>query len=340
MVKSILHINDLIQVRNITHAYTDVLFRVYLLFSVAEYKNDTPLFIPTTTYDEMKALVGWPEFTKRGTTIKLVINPELVESVKGHTIVFKNKKSIKVAGDHAEIINVINSFEYLGVQGEPGETGAQGIQGIQGEPGEVGAQGIQGIQGEQGETGDQGIQGIQGEQGDPGGVTTSLLNNSGRFYLYTDNRWVTDSDDNYGLSYYQFNENCGTGVDPLIEWEHMGIFIPKGRTIKKLHFTCRANNVQVTDVEIYGLLRHPNPITRWESGMDNDSEDTVIELFRELFVENASPALNGNMADRRRRTFVLDTEVPEDSYLSIYIKPVGTLTANRYLTTSYTWEVE
>lgn len=170
--------------------------------------------------------------------------------------------------------------------------------------------------------------------------STSLIATSGRFYLYTDLRWVTDSDDNYGAAYYQFNESGGTGLDPITEWEHMGFFIPKGKTVKKLHFTCRANNTEVTDFEIHAVLRRPDPITRWETGMDNDAEDVDTLLLRDLFVAGSPITLGGNMGDRRRRTFDINTEATEDSYLSIYIKPIGVLSATRYLMTSYTWEIE
>ncbi|WP_448610217.1 hypothetical protein [Geodermatophilus sp. URMC 60] len=65
--------------------------------------------------------------------------------------------------------------ESVPLQGEKGETGAQGIQG---EKGETGAQGIQGEKGEtgaqgiQGEKGETGAQGIQGEKGDAGKSVT------------------------------------------------------------------------------------------------------------------------------------------------------------------------
>ena len=61
-----------------------------------------------------------------------------------------------------------------GEQGIPGETGPQGEQGVPGEqgeqgiPGETGPQGEQGIQGEQGVPGEQGEQGVPGEQGEQG----------------------------------------------------------------------------------------------------------------------------------------------------------------------------
>ena len=70
-----------------------------------------------------------------------------------------------------------------GIQGEKGDTGARGPQGIQGEKGDTGARGPQGIQGEKGDTGPQGPQGIQGPAGESGasyeaGAFTGILSNS------------------------------------------------------------------------------------------------------------------------------------------------------------------
>ena len=70
-----------------------------------------------------------------------------------------------------------------GPQGEKGDTGARGPQGIQGEKGDTGARGPQGIQGEKGDTGPQGPQGIQGPAGESGasyeaGTFTGILSNS------------------------------------------------------------------------------------------------------------------------------------------------------------------
>lgn len=167
--------------------------------------------------------------------------------------------------------------------------------------------------------------------------STFLIPCSGRFYCYADLRWVTDSDDNYGPNYYQLNENCGLGVEPLIEWEHMGTYIPAGRRIRKLHFAGKSNNTQVLDLEMRVVIRKPSPITRWETGLDNDGEDVVQTLYTGNF---KTAAMTGNSNDFLRRELDLgDVEVTEDSMVSIYVRPVGVLTATRYFRATWSWEV-
>lgn len=166
---------------------------------------------------------------------------------------------------------------------------------------------------------------------------TSLICGSGRWYCNADFRWVTCSDDNYGSSYYQFNESGGSGEDPICEWEHLGEIIPSGKKINKLFFLARANSTQITDFIISIQIRVPNPLTRYQSGIDNDGEMNNIEIYRGNFVE---VGWSGNMADRRMKEIVLNHEVKDLSQLSIYIKPIGVNTGTRYLTTSWTWEIE
>jgi hypothetical protein len=166
--------------------------------------------------------------------------------------------------------------------------------------------------------------------------------NSGRVYCYTDNRWITDSDDVQGLNAINWNESGGTGVDPIVEWEHMGIFVPAGYTVVNFHLIGRANNNEVTDIELYICERKPNPITRWETGVDADGESTVTVLYRDLF-ENPTgggSALTGNMNDRRRRTLAINHDVTEDAYISLYMKPTGTITATRYWYLNHTIELQ
>lgn len=169
-------------------------------------------------------------------------------------------------------------------------------------------------------------------------LPTRLIPNSGRFYLYNNNRWVTDSDDNYGTNYYQFNENCGTDADPLIEWEHKGIVIPPGKIIKALHFGGDCNVTLVQDLEIVLVLRTPNS---WETGLSADTDDTEIVLYRDFFLNPAvGTQFTGNLFSTHNRTIELDQEVLDKSYLSIYLRPVGTFTGTRYFRSSYTWEIQ
>ena len=168
-----------------------------------------------------------------------------------------------------------------------------------------------------------------------------LMVNSARVYCYADLRWITESDDVRGFNAQDANENAGTGVDPVIEWEHMGMFIPAGYTINNLHIVGKSNNNEITEMEIYAIIRQPDPITRWETGMDNDAEDVVTDLFRDLWIDSPTDdTLTGALADTHRRTIALNHDVTQDSFISIYYKPSGTLTATRYFYTSYTWELQ
>lgn len=182
------------------------------------------------------------------------------------------------------------------------------------------------------------VPGMNGATSDDGAVpelptsaspSTSLIETSGRIYCQTNNRWITDSDDNYGRQYYQWAEQAGTGVNPIAEWEHMGLLMPKGKKLRKLLIMARANNAQVTDFEISIMVRIPTPITRYKTGIDADSEMENIEVFRGNFVELG---MTGNMQDRRLKEIDLgDYEIPENAQVSMYFKPIGALTGRRYI---------
>jgi len=170
-----------------------------------------------------------------------------------------------------------------------------------------------------------------------------LMPNSGRWYCYTDRRWTTDSDDLYGPSYYQFVENSGTGETPIIEWEHLGMFVPAGTKVTALNMIGRANNTQVTDMEMYVIYREPTTSGGWESGLDADGEFTSTVLHNDLFFTptGGGTVFTGAMNDIHKRTIALDHTVGNDGgYLSIYMRPVGTLTSTRYFYSTYTWECE
>ena len=166
------------------------------------------------------------------------------------------------------------------------------------------------------------------------------IRNSGRVYAYTNLRWVTNSDDNYGPAYYQFAESGGTGVDPIVEWEHMGDLILPGTRVKSLTLAGKTNNTQFSDMEVYGLVRRPDPITRWETGMNNDAEDTVTDLFRGNFTNSGEYTHTGASNDFLMQRWEFDHTVTDPSMLSLYFKPIGTLTATCYMRLVYIWELE
>jgi len=153
----------------------------------------------------------------------------------------------------------------------------------------------------------------------------------GRMYCYTDKRWVTPNDDLYTDTYYQWVENCGTQENPLIEWEHQGTFLKAGDIVRDFIIVGRMNHVTVTDVEMVLVKSTPNPITRWETGIDNDAEMINEVIYRDFFKNNSSGIpLTGASNDKMRRKIDIDHHVEFDSELRLYLRPLGTMTATRY----------
>ena len=156
---------------------------------------------------------------------------------------------------------------------------------------------------------------------------------AGRIQAFTNERWVTNSDDIYGTRNQTFNENCGTGADPIQEWEHNGVFVKAGTRIKELTIHGRSNNTQFQDFEILMSHRRPNDVNSYETGVDSDTEMENTTLFRDFFFnpnQPGQPAFTGNGNDKHRRIFPVDQTVTEEGEISLYFKPQGNITANRY----------
>ena len=170
--------------------------------------------------------------------------------------------------------------------------------------------------------------------GGGGGASKDIIRNAGRFYVETNNRWITESDDVYGGNNQNFAESGGTGADPLVEWEHLGHILPAGTDLKQIYFDARANNSSVTDFEISVQLRKPSNPLAFTTGIDADGEMVNTEIYRGNFVELG---WTGNMQDRRRKIIDLSGVGPlaEDQEISIYVKPIGVITARRYIYANY-----
>lgn len=178
-------------------------------------------------------------------------------------------------------------------------------------------------------------------------TSTTQINASGRLYLYNDARWVTNSDDNYGVSYYQWVESGGTGVDPDMEWEHKGDYVRAGTVLHDLTIFGRIlDAVTISDLEIAVVYTDSNG--RWTAtsgtGLDNDNEDTHTTLWRGFWLAGGTGASAKTIpvTDETRIVIPLgDFVVPTDGDLRIYFKPVNvdprpnTSTDYAQLSTSY-----
>lgn len=160
-----------------------------------------------------------------------------------------------------------------------------------------------------------------------GSASTFQINKSGRMYCYSDARWVTNSDDNYGATYYQWQESGGTGADPIQEVEHKGEFVRAGTIVKEFSMFGRGLDVNtVSDIEV--MITYTNPNGRWDGiGLDSDGEDSHTTLHRSFWLAGGSGNpdwSNVPINDHLRRTFNCgDFVVPADGDLRIYLKPVN-----------------
>lgn len=180
-------------------------------------------------------------------------------------------------------------------------------------------------------------------------ANSQYIHGSGRMYCFSDDlRWVTNGDDNYGTTYYQWSENGGAGADPIAEWEHKGDLVFPGQKVLGLTMVGDSNSTELEDIEVSLIYKRPTLSTAWESGFDNDAEMTTTELYRGFFwnnVDAGQPAFSGNTNDTHGRTFAITSglqTIPELGFISIYLRPhqpTLTLTANRYFRMAYAWNV-
>lgn len=182
------------------------------------------------------------------------------------------------------------------------------------------------------------------ENASSGSALNSLIPLSGRFYMETTigTRWVTDSDDNYGFNYHQLLEPSGDNqLNPIREWEHMGLVIPKGRSVKGLTMRGRANNVSVGDIEMVFMKTVSNPVSRETTGVDSDAEVTNTEIWRGLWLSSTdgNGPMTGAINDRHTRYWTFDESFPDGGELSVYLRPTLPQTIRRYFNAAWTWEI-
>lgn len=141
----------------------------------------------------------------------------------------------------------------------------------------------------------------------------------GRFYCYTDNRWITYNS-SYGAQSENNNTNCGTSSAPWLSWTQMGLFVPKGAVLTSMDGFMRSSSGEITDVEMRAYFQTGTFGTTWADNADTTRTWITTETV-------ATPDLGF-----KRATLDLEgTIAPEDGFLMFYVRPTGTLTATRYL---------
>lgn len=159
------------------------------------------------------------------------------------------------------------------------------------------------------------------------------IRGSGRAYLFTDLRWVTNANINNGVNNENFDQNEGTGVNPNYSWQRIGDLIKEGTVLSEVEIAGFCNSTEVTNVEVRVALIKPTTPALWDTGFDANAERIATEI---LATDYFPAGYTGTTNDYTKRILPLgDTVVDADSFLAIYYKPSGTITATRYFRHSY-----
>lgn len=143
-----------------------------------------------------------------------------------------------------------------------------------------------------------------------------VLDFSGRYYAYTDLRWVSHST-TFGTSQGSHSQNAGTGLEPNVHNDTQGHWVKAGEKLKEFLYRMDRNNTQVTAVNL--RLVH----------LAIDGTETVLHAIDALGITSLA----------RDTMAVLDLTddnilMPSDGILAVAMQPIGVMTSTRYILTS------
>ncbi|MGB3409046.1 MAG: DUF2793 domain-containing protein [Jannaschia sp.] len=147
---------------------------------------------------------------------------------------------------------------------------------------------------------------------------------SGRWTCQTDNRWVT-FDRTTGPSNQTFGEACGTGAEPTLDWTQMGPVLRAGTTITGFSGLFRNATSAITGFDLRVAFQHAGTTPPW---------DTNARTIRTILHSANGIALATGWT--RLGVNVTPFTAPQDGFLIVYLRPLGTLTALNYIHSSMT----
>ena len=139
----------------------------------------------------------------------------------------------------------------------------------------------------------------------------------GQYALYTDRRWVATQ---ATVGYMQGNQSgaYGTGADPTVSWNALGVYVEDGAYVDRLRGAIRIN-ADVTSVDI-SLIHHTGP----SSGIWSSNPSlTTTEILR----TSLNPGHNGWFEVDE----VIDHTTVRYGFLILYMRPTTTPPILRYV---------
>ena len=168
----------------------------------------------------------------------------------------------------------------------------------------------------------------------------SIIQVSGRFDLFLSNNWVSWSDAAFGLNQADWDIQLGSGATPNVDWDGNGILFPAGTLLKSITIKSRANNAQVSAVELYARV-HDVDFTIG-SPIDSIAEVGAVEVVAP-FTQDLTNGGSNVGSDMQAFSFSLNEYTFNnigDFHLMCRIDPGATITANRQLRCTVYLEVE
>lgn len=160
-------------------------------------------------------------------------------------------------------------------------------------------------------------------------TSTSIVHIGGRWYMETNNRWISINTA-YGHHRENHTQNLGTGSEPNVTWAQFGPILSGGDVVKRVRIIARAQNSQVTGMDIRVFHQYGPLSGTWDSNGET-SRTVLVSADNQLLPST----------DWRIFEYDVDITIPdtEDGFLIPVIRPVGTLTSRRYIYSTIQTEI-
>lgn len=147
---------------------------------------------------------------------------------------------------------------------------------------------------------------------------------AGRFTLPTTaGRWVGWSN-SFGPFGVAWSNDNGENADPNVDWDQRGLIVRDGDVVKSLMILGRANNNEVSDIDIrlYHMTGN-NPGV----GVDANGETTFTQMYSQDGILAAS-GRTGNINDDHEYTFSGDVTISGTGQLLLFARAATTPATN------------
>lgn len=143
----------------------------------------------------------------------------------------------------------------------------------------------------------------------------------GRWYMNLDKRWIGFSSA-FGSQTDNYTQNSGTGPEPTLSWTNFGPFLREGATVREIKGMFRSSSTEVTGYDVRVLFQTGNLSSgNWDSNGET-SQVTLFSADNVPFTDTNWAVVSWDCGQ-----FV----APSDGVLLVHIRPVGTITAVRYI---------